>query len=652
MYSWLPRSIAVGLLLLFLGGCAAQKLIHQGDKLLAAGRHKEAIAKYEEALQLAPKSKSAQRGIREARRAAVREQLGRAKAALSQDKLPQALHLGLVARRMPLDLDDVDLVRGIDELVAQCAKLAEDKVKGWADQGQFIPAVQLADHIVQASPGVGSRAEWAKEIRARAVAYYAMLADELARAGLYGSAALQYAMARQAGADVDAAQVAELWNRFAEPTCFAEPKVQVDDKTSKASEMVKELSHAASAELEVLRARCGDGSRPLSVTVSLASLDVVDQTQKERAAKPLPGVKIATEEVYYEEEPYTATEQYTDYEVRKETQERRDCAPRPGKPRGCVTWTEEVEVKVPVTRTREVKKVRRIKKTRPIQGELPADKVVTYELTQVVRKVSVQGEIRVEGASLPFPFEVVEESKDVAHPEVRHPKMVLPADPMEALPLAKVMANATVAVSRKVADAVAGAVSEWSHKYAAEAKQQVVAGRMPQAEELYLKMLALGASSDADLTSFFIKRYGRKSDFVMGALAVALGRESSEVTEQEASLGRGSFPARRLPRKRSGAQPAAEAAKKPAAALPVRDQAGAADASASAPNQASEASSGAKARSGLSDEELKALEADSLSVEQNPPPSDEKKAAAVAEQPADEKGSNGTPTRRPVAPPK
>ena len=43
-----------------------------------------------------------------------------------------------------------------------------------------------------------------------------------------------------------------------------------------------------------------------------------------------------------------------DNTFRIEKREKRDCAPRPGKERGCVTWTEEVEVKVPIKKKREV----------------------------------------------------------------------------------------------------------------------------------------------------------------------------------------------------------------------------------------------------------------------------------------------------------
>src|SRR5690606_8101547 len=125
---------------------------------------------------------------------------------------------------------------------------------------------------------------------------------------------------------------------------------------------------AAKAELNALRARCGEGSRPLGVTIDISSAKVEDETTTEDAAKALPGSGVETVEVYYDERPYTVEEEFTEYEKRIEKQEKRDCAPKPGQPRGCRTWVEDVEVTVPIKRTRKVTKVERIERTRPAKG--------------------------------------------------------------------------------------------------------------------------------------------------------------------------------------------------------------------------------------------------------------------------------------------
>src|SRR5690606_10592539 len=125
----------------------------------------------------------------------------------------------------------------------------------------------------------------------------------------------------------------------------------------------------------------------------------------------------------------------------------------------------------------EVQKVRRIKKTRPVQGELPVDKVVTYEVTEVVRRVVASGKIEVLGGPSRG-FSVTEESVDQGHAGATHPKLTVPADPLEVLPLGKVVANATVAVSREVGLAVNEAVTAWSQSYDEQARAQVVAGQL------------------------------------------------------------------------------------------------------------------------------------------------------------------------------
>ena len=80
--------------------------------------------------------------------------------------------------------------------------------------------------------------------------------------------------------------------------------------------------------------------------------------------------------MYYVQVPYIVVEEVTEEEIRIEKVERRDCTPQPGKPRGCVTWLEDVEKKIPVKVKKEVEKIKKVER-RPVKN-LPADK---YYLT-------------------------------------------------------------------------------------------------------------------------------------------------------------------------------------------------------------------------------------------------------------------------------
>ncbi len=594
-------------LVLALSGCAAQKLIRQGDSLLSQGKYAEAVEQYEEALRVSPENATALERIKTARRSAVRARLGEADEAVKASEYAKALRIAMQARAMPMDLEDVELVRRIDETIVKAAQLAEERVASYVKEGHFVPAVELARDVVAATPGMPAREQWAREVEAQAIEHYKKSAADLGARNLHGAAALQWAMARRLGADVAPAAVIELWNRFAEPTCFAAPKVTVDDASGKAGELKDKLAQAAHAELLALQGRCGEGVRPLAVRVAIAKLTIVDDTKKLRGATPLPGVTIETEETYYEDETYTEVEEVTEVETKKELQEKRDCAPRPGKPRGCYTWQEEVEVQVPVKKSREVQKTRKVKKTRPLNVELPADKVVAYEITQVTRKVSLSGRVEIAGGPA-RDFEITEESADRGHPEARHPQLVVPEDPLEAVPLATVMANATVGVSREVGNAVAAAVTAWSKAFLDQAREQVLAGHLPEAEELYLKILALGVEPDSEVLSFFSRRYGSGIDVVMTALAVAMGRAETGTGATVAGAERSAFPRKGLPSERtSSGTPAPAPERRPG--LPSKVE-----------KVEQEQKPTPKPKPGMSEDELKALEAESLQEAPKTPP--------------------------------
>ena len=157
------QSSRVGLFLLavvVMNGCAVQKLLSRGDKLLKDNDYTKAIATYEEVLRLEPGNKPAHDRIKVARREQVRAKLSEAEAALSAGDLARALGEAQRARRMPLDLEDVELVRRIDQTIDNTAALAEGLVRGYVDKGHFLAAVDLSQKIVNASPGVTSKWTW------------------------------------------------------------------------------------------------------------------------------------------------------------------------------------------------------------------------------------------------------------------------------------------------------------------------------------------------------------------------------------------------------------------------------------------------------------------------------------------------------------
>jgi tetratricopeptide (TPR) repeat protein len=620
-------------------GCTVQKLIRHGDSLLSEGEYAQAIEQYEEALRVSPGHAEARGRIRSARREAVRARLQQADDALAAGRLATALRHALRARHMPLDLEAVDLVQRIDSTITKSASLAEARVDELARRGHFASAVELSQAIVMASPGVASREAWGAAVRSRAQSHFVGLASTLAEKGLHGSAAIQLAFAHELGGDVAVDDVREQWNRFAEPTCFGEPIIEVVDETGKAKELVAKIEATARAELASVRRRCGEGNRELAVRIDLSAVDLKDETTNERHAQPLPGVEIETEEVYVEEVPYTETERYTEYETRVEKQEKRDCAPRPGKPRGCRTWFEEVEIRVPITRTREVQKVRKVRKTRPISDPLPEDKVLSFDVTRVSRAVTYEGTVAITGAATASRgFEINETSEDRGNERAEAKGLVVEADPLEVEPMAVLIARAAEAVADEIEADVERTVQGWAEAYARKAHEQVLSGQLPQAEELYLKLLALGVPGRGEMRAFFEERYGKPVEDVMEILAAALGRGDVPRDDRQGKKGKELFPSRGV----RSRQPPGEARE-----ATVAETKGQARARAAAQEDAT--------KTGISDEELRALEEASIDALEAPASSGEEQSGDGVtgeriERSAPDAGlpEKEAPTRRPI----
>lgn len=562
-------------------GCAAREHLVRGDGFLKQGRHADAIMEYERVLEGAPDNEEAQQGIRKARRLAVRIELKKANRNLKQGDYARALRGALRARRMPLDLEDVDLVQKIDSTIASTAKAAEKRVREFIGRKHYIPAVELADSIVQASPGEKAREFWAEDIRKQAVAYYGVEGKKL-RAKRPGSAAIQLALRKRAlGEQVKRGAMASLWDRFASPVCFAAPMVEISDASRQLGEVGASLQGRLVGALKGFQERCGVGKRPLGLKIQFSEVDVVDTTDTRVAAQALPGVRVKTEEVYYEEVPYTEMVEVKEFETRVEKQEKRDCAPRPGKPRGCRTWVEDVEVKVPVIRKKEVQKIRRIERKRPITN-LPDAKVVKYDVTTVTRQITYGGTIEIKGVSFaPSRFTVSHESVDSSHAEVDSRGVFIKADALQVESLAEVQKRAGTKLFLSIKEVLGRAVTEWTHEMRSGARQNSADGEFAAAEEGYLALVALGATPGQELEEFFNKRYGLGIHDVLDTVSPAVGREI--VVSRKAGKLKGDgrrFPRRGIPTRVKAKAPA-RAVKVPVKA-PV-PAAGAAEAVAAVP---------------------------------------------------------------------
>lgn len=453
--------------------------------------------------------------------AAIQQVLSQSDKALASKNYAGALKYALQARRMPQDLDDVELGQQIDTRVMRASDGAESQVREWMAAGRYTQAVELSQQIVMASPSDGGRAAWAREISAQALTQYQKAIAEAQAAGAYGSAAVQMALSKQVGANVSPDAVHTAWQKFVQQSCFASPDVEIhlDAKASKSAKAKQWSDAAASAirqKLGDLAAQCSGGTRKLHVTLDFSELKVVDKSEVTKAAKALPGYEIATEEVYYEEEPYTEVVNITDYVTRVEQQEKRDCAPRPGKPRGCQVWTENVEVKVPVTRTEEVQKIRRIEKRRPI-AVLPSDKALVYEVNTVTRQIVARAKLSIAGTKLKaVPISVDMAATDTTHGAVKNAKMSIAADPLEIASLEDMLSSAAAQAADNVQAAFVQNLRD--------------AGAHNGGEELYLTLYALHSDAFKDgsvAEEYFVQRYGKSLDDVMTLVIAAMQKTAA-----------------------------------------------------------------------------------------------------------------------------
>ncbi|MEL6544960.1 MAG: hypothetical protein AAFQ82_10065, partial [Myxococcota bacterium] len=349
------------------------------------------------------------------------------------------------------------------------------------------------------------------------------------------ASATRLALAQSIGAELEASEIESAWTAFREPNCFSTPRVELQTKRRASPGALSQIKASVLSELERLQSRCGSGTQPLNVTVAVDVARISEDDRSVSAAQALPGVELETEEIYYEEVPYTEVEEVTTFDVTLELVERRDCAPRPGQ-RGCRTWTEEVEKKIPRVERREVEKIRRVERRRPLPGPFPKDKAVRFDKRVVSRQVQLRGEMRLLGEEASARFSIQAESSDESHPAVNERGVSLAADPLEVKSTEAVLAEAGKKLSETVRRGLERAVGLRGKELRLSAVRLSQEGKKLPAEENFLKKLVIGGDVDPDMTRFYTQRYGRPVSEVLKTLLIAIGRAEPKAEQREPEL--------------------------------------------------------------------------------------------------------------------
>ncbi|MEO0811940.1 MAG: tetratricopeptide repeat protein, partial [Myxococcota bacterium] len=483
-------------LLFMLTGCGGSVWVQKGDALLEQERYDDAIEAYEQALRESPGDDEAERGMARARGGQAREIIEQAEENLEEGRYVEAMRQALAARSMPIDLGEVRLSRRIDRTIAAIDDDSDVQVERWLEQERYLDAVDLANALGSVDE---RRRSWASSVQAKAIEFYRGSAAEALAAGLPGAAATRLALAQSIGAELEASEIESAWTAFREPNCFSTPRVELQTKRRASPGALSQIKASVLSELERLQSRCGSGTQPLNVTVAVDVARISEDDCSVSAAQALPGVELETEEIYYEEVPYTEVEEVTTFDVTLELVERRDCAPRPGQ-RGCRTWTEEVEKKIPRVERREVEKIRRVERRRPLPGPFPKDKAVRFDKRVVSRQVQLRGEMRLLGEEASARFSIQAESSDESHPAVNERGVSLAADPLEVKSTEAVLAEAGKKLSETVRRGLERAVGLRGKELRLSAVRLSQEGKKLPAEENFLKKLVIGGDVDPDMT--------------------------------------------------------------------------------------------------------------------------------------------------------
>ncbi len=508
----MKRLLVLLALLSLIIGCAGREFITRGNELLERGRYQEAIRAYEQALQVSPGNSSAEEGRKRARREAVQSELDKAQKAIKRKDFAGALRRGLTARKMPLDLDEVELKRSIDRIISRAAKEAEKRVDQLIARGHFYEAALVAEEIVLASPGVSSREEWASSIKQQAQEFYKERAEAARSANLPGAQALSLAIGAQLLDGKPSAGVSEAWGQFKSQGAIGIPKISFvpgDSVTIPDEQLLIELGEtvgeALIKELPVIK----DGGVIPAFTVGIEELKFETAATPTKIPYPYPGVRIKLRETYFQDVKFRELVTVTETQIRIEKKEMRDCAPRPGKPRGCRTWVEDIEVEVPVKVKREVERVRKEERER-FKQDLPADKVLYVDAEEVSQAWLLGGSWTLEGViANQKEFKIELQKSDFRHPAVETDRLTVLADE-DTLVEATAMSSD---IAKELSDRLLAGWQEARDSWFVDSQNKLLSlandKKWLEAQNIALEMLSRGFTPDATFEGFFEKAFGQ-----------------------------------------------------------------------------------------------------------------------------------------------
>ena len=493
-------------------GCAGREFIARGDELLERGRYQEAIRAYEQALQVSPGNGAAEDGRRNARRQAVQEELDKGQDAISRKDYAGALRRALTARKMPLDLDEVELKRAIDRMISSAAKEAEKRVDQLIARNHLYEAAMVAEEIVLASPGVSSREEWAASIRAQAVTFYQDRASKAHEANLHGAEALSLAMGAQLEEVKPTKAVQEAWAHFTKVGAVGIPSLKFlpgSDVEIPDEELLLKLGTNVGDALVQRLPVMKDGGVIPAFTVSIEELKFDTTVEQTKVPYPYPGVRVQLRERYLEDVTFRELVDVTEMQTRIEKREMRDCAPRPGKARGCRTWVEDVEVKVPVEVKREVERVRQEERER-FKQDLPNDKVLYVDADLVTQAWTLAGSWTLEGdISNAQAFRIELKKSDYRHEAVETDRLTVLEDVDDlSTPIAM-----TADISKELEVRLAAGWDEARDAWFVKSQNKLLAlsndEQWLEAQDIALAMLARGLVPDRSMERFFYNAFGQ-----------------------------------------------------------------------------------------------------------------------------------------------
>ena len=509
---------------LALAACSSEAFVARGDRSLAAGDLAQAQAAYEQGLHLHPTSSPLRMRLVQAQGRTLDSWLSQIEAAVDAADFGRTQDLLTKAHAYASTCDDPPRRDKIDWIHDHLAEYAQQRARALQSQGDAIRAVALAE---ASAHRFGTPADGAElhAMRVEGIARYRRSARNLMQSHP-GSAALQLAMAGRLGdTDVQARDVAALWQRFTKRACYQAPTVDVRVKSGTESEaLAGELRQSVGDDLEQWRSECGHGSNPLRVSVDVASIETDDRSMTAPAAIARPGSTALVEDSTQINEPVWDTITAQVREPRLRSMVHRDCRDTGANHHlTCSEWRETVQRPMPVDRLKVIQRDHMHAYPR-VLPHVPEAEVVRFERGMMSRRMVVRGYLQV-GTDTPQAFAVTVVSEDAGHPEIRRDDIVVPADPLVVQNVPDMVHDAAERVAQLAVVAARQATFDAAATLADRAAE--LGTTDPEAaEELYLQTLGEGWDGGHAVRAFFLTRYGMPADEVLANLNHVLGRRA------------------------------------------------------------------------------------------------------------------------------